>query len=804
MSSARRFWMVLGIIGLVAGVFFLVGMPAYTQNPTGEQYSGAISLPTNRDAQQRMYAAQDYIAEREWARAVKELHRLLCTPEDGFVQVSRDTPGQKQVTLWVSIRSEANRLIGTMPSEGLKVYEDLYGREAATQLTRAQEFRDPQQLADVAMRFLHTKAGVKAAELLGTRSLERDEPMLAALYFERLINGPRGAELEPQILLKAALAFYRSGDKTAGDEAWKLVVARAKRDGGVSLGSGAVANIETVKEELDRATREEPRSSKDWTYYRGSPSRTGQGVGGPVTALDPAWTLSTTLPPESGSGDARAWAEDMINNATRQVEGKSTLPMPAFHPIAVPGQVIYRTYNGVYGAYLKPVEIEITVGGEKVREAKKAGDHAWWSHTDGGVLSLVRDPNKKGILDAWRQQYNQWGAAASVFENSLTGAISTDGSRVFAIDDLIIHPHPQAIAQSRMGWNGNQNFGALQKQVERNTLKAYSIELGGSLRWELGGDHDPHVEVPGVKPGTKDSVFLGPPLPMGDKLYVLNEKDGALRLICLQCKDGNEKNPPAPDILWVQPLANAKDKVNLDFHRRIHGAQLAYGDGILVCPTNAGTVLGVDLLTHSLVWAHQYRVPEEIDPKAKPVRPVFNPQPQNLNYLVKEWKATAPAVVDGKVVFAAPDSRTIHCLNMRDGRQVWSQKHADDDLYFAGVFNGKVLIVGKNYVRALDLKNNGNEVWKQTASGTASGQGVACDNIYYLPVRATADTKEPGVVAVNIADGKVVASTKAVKKDGRVELPGNLIFYEGNLISQSATGISCYPLLKDGDAPKSN
>ena len=39
----------------------------------------------------------------------------------------------------------------------------------------------------------------------------------------------------------------------------------------------------------------------------------------------------------------------------------------------------------------------------------------------------------------------------------------------------------------------------------------------------------------------------------------------------------------------------------------MQAAHLAYADGILVCPTNAGVVLGVDLLSHSLVWAHSYR-----------------------------------------------------------------------------------------------------------------------------------------------------------------------------------------------------
>jgi outer membrane protein assembly factor BamB len=802
MRSTRRFCVVIGVVGMIAAAAFMLAPVdvAVSAQPGFDPFTSPITLPTNRDAQQRMNAAQDYIAEQEWAKAVKEIQRLLNNPEDGFVQVSTDGP--KPTTLWVSIRSEANRLLGTMPRDGLKVYEDMFGREAATNLERAQKQNDPQMLADVAQRFLHTKSGLKAAELLGTRCLERDEAMMAAPYFERLVNGPRGADLETPVILKAALAFYRAGDKAGGDEEWKKLQARAKQDGGIQVGA-QVVSIERIREELDKASREEPRLSRDVNYYRFTPSRTGQGTGGPISG-DHVWAVSTVLAPESGSGDARSWAEDMINNGSRQVEQKGTPPLPAFQPIAVPGQVIYRTYNGVYAAYLKEVDIEITVGGEKIREKKKPGDHAWWSHTDGGILSLVRDPNKKGVIDSWRAQYNQWGTSNSVFENSITGTISTDGSRVFAIDDLVIQPHPQALMQFRMGWGGQMNFGALQKQVaDRNTLKAFSIELGGSLRWELGGEHDPHEEKLPGKPGTRDSFFLGPPLPLADKLYVLNEKDGALRIICLQPKDGAEKNPPAPDIVWVQTLANAKDKVNLDFNRRMHAAHLAYGDGILVCPTNAGTVLGVDLLTHSLVWAHQYREPEVVDPKKPAVRPQigFNPNQQQMQYLVNEWKATAPAVVDGKVVFAAPDSQTIHCLSLRDGREVWRKKREADDLYFAGVFGGKVLIVGKNQVRALKL-TTGEDVWKLGNTGTPSGQGVASDNVYYLPIRASADPgKEPGVLAINLAKGELIGLTKSAKKDGRVEIPGNLIFYDGYLLSQGLNSLVCYPVLPKEDNP---
>src|SRR5262249_25409565 len=157
---------------------------------------------------------------------------------------------------------------------------------------------------------------------------------------------------------------------------------------------------------------------------------------------------------------------------------------------------------------------------------------------------------------------------------------------------------------------------------------------------------------------------------------------------------------------------------------------------------------------------------EKDDKKPNP-RLAFNPNQPAQQYLIDQWKATAPAIIEGKVVFAAPDSQTIHCVNLKDGRPVWKKPRAADDLYFAGVFNSKVLIVGKTYVRAINL-NNGDEAWKLANTGTPGGQGVASDNIYYLPVRASAEAgKEPGVVAINLAKGEAIGLTKVAKKDGR-------------------------------------
>jgi len=792
MTRTRRFSLVIGVLAFSSFLSFLhlvlaegkmlLKQPLIAQ-PVGPDssltYSSAITFPKDRRAQQIMNKGAELIAEKQWANATKELQFLLDRPEDGFVQVTRDDPSGKPVAVWVSIRAEANRLIGTMNADGLEVYDRLNRGKAVPMLDEAIKSNDLAGIAEVALRYQFTKAGARATELLGTRCLERDEPMTAALYFERLVSRPHAGSLPTELLIKAALASYRSGDKAGGDHLWGLIKDRGARDGGLKLDGQQVA-VERVRDELDKVPVAVAQLPSDWRLYRGAPNRTAQGAGG-TPFLEPTWEL-TTLPRtdldplnKTHLEAGRLWVNDLLKEGISFAEQRQQAIIPAFHPVAVGNKLLYRTYDGVSVVDLKNPE--------------KPG---WWNYCDGGAMLTAGDPGKRAALDQWGPSYKQFGPKSILFENSVLGTLSTDGMRVFAVDDLLLPPHPQFMRTFMFG--GQPSFAALNDQISRNTLKCFNIE-SGKFMWSLG---DPRFD----KSDLADSFFLGPPLPLAGRLYVLNEKETALRLVCLEPRDAvSDKTLVPPTIVWTQTLATTKDKIQFDFNRRIHAAHLAYADGILICPTNAGAVLGVDLLTHSLSWAHSYR--EGAENKGEPKGPAVAPGFRNMDMaalpmssLTNEWKVSAPAVQDGKVVFTAPDGTAIHCLNLRDGRLVWRTARGTDDIYLAGVFHGKAVIVSKNSVRALNMAD-GKEVWRLDNTGIPSGQGTASDNIYFLPIRASVETKEPEVCSIDIDKGVIVAHTKSRRKDGgKLDVPGNLFFYEGQVLSQSVDRVASYPQLK--------
>lgn len=81
---------------------------------------------------------------------------------------------------------------------------------------------------------------------------------------------------------------------------------------------------------------------------------------------------------------------------------------------------------------------------------------------------------------------------------------------------------------------------------------------GAKTAWEIGGLSSAETKntnaagSSNMKYDLLDSYFLGPPLPLFGKLYVLNEKSNLeLRLVCI------DPSGPEPKICWIQPSSSA-------------------------------------------------------------------------------------------------------------------------------------------------------------------------------------------------------------------------------------------------------
>ena len=70
------------------------------------------------------------------------------------------------------------------------------------------------------------------------------------------------------------------------------------------------------------------------------------------------------------------------------------------------------------------------------------------------------------------------------------------------------------------------------------------------------------------------------------------------------------------------------------------------------------------------------------------------------------------------------------------------------------------------------------------------------------PKRAAAATHQPEVCAINLDGGRIIGHARPPRQaDGRTEVPGNLLYAGGVVISQTITAITAYPRLDVALAP---
>ncbi|MFM8272687.1 MAG: PQQ-binding-like beta-propeller repeat protein, partial [Gemmata sp.] len=762
----------------------------------------------------------------------EQLQQVLDSKTDSFFDVKVKVGDTVRVNR-ISVKTEANRIIAGFPKIGLEFYQQVYSGTASALLDDAIKANyDLPTLAEVSQRYFHTKAGAEATILLGTIYLERGNYLEAAHAFDRLQTRKDIDELlTPLTLFKSALAFRRSGDPRHADLA-KLVeekLLKAAKDG-VTIGRRKYST-DMLRAELARPV-ELLRANVlvgEWSQRGGSPSRNAVVDGGPPF-LDKAFSFPMFY---RGDDEGNQWIKGELEKLfARDGKNKGVL-LPGTFPVTTPDMIIFRSYDGVYGVATK----DSIAGGRVVR----AGDIVWRSSTDAGLYQLVKADDTNDVdmsrdAKSWWNTYNskQVNVSSILYENPLIGSLSHDGQNVYFVDDIAITP-PPVFNDPNFGINQGPQFrhsGDLADKVRAGRLAAVDLK-SGLLKWELGRvkpvtpDGDGRAAPPPPLPARLneeeadrtsdvfrlclDAVFLGPPLTLNGKLYVLIEQAGVMRLLCLDPKNlvkaAGPDPTPKPALVWSQKLGKPNSILPTDSVRRYQGATLAAGDGIIVCPTNSGVVVAVDGMSRSLLWAHGYR---QVATQGR----TFDPNtgmpiiPQQLPN--DRWRSAGPIISGGRVILTAYDSRKIECLDLRTGKILWWVPQDPNDLYVGGVVNDRVIVVGKNQIKAYHLTGEDKETakpkvaWQSENIPTPTGHGAVGRTSYYVPVRqetAGKDTVPAAEIwAISIEDGKIVSKTGARKRNDTAELAkygiGNLVFQDGMVYTQSPWEVAAYPQLE--------
>ncbi|MEM1225228.1 MAG: PQQ-binding-like beta-propeller repeat protein [Planctomycetota bacterium] len=654
---------------------------------------------------------------------------FILDPESELLENSRklaemDRRQQRDIEAWkaqspspISLMTLIREIIGRLPKAGLDVYELQYGPLARKALREASRKRDWNAVASVRRQFFHTLAGYEASMLLAHRDWHQGNALAASVTLDDVVIVPRAVDhCGDGLVVLHAMARRTAGRELSKPMNWPAAVTEALPD---------PPDMAAWRRWIDARVSTEPLVSDpismDYPMLGGVPSRNGQDDG-QLPLSHPRWMLET-------SGSPRQ--ERLIQQKTAELKSAGYLSPPSWTPLRVGDQLLMRTTQRLLGV--------------DYRSGKRVWQYPWFSPPDPKFSGDDEDadPIQRDPADLLAQR---------VWNDSPFGQLSSDGQRVFMLDDLGI------IEIQRFGPFGPR--GIQDDSLNRNTLVALDLATEGKLLWRLGSQET--VPTPFA-----NAFFLGPPLPANGRLYAMVELAGSIVLVCLHPEDGTED--------WRQVLVSAQaGRISLDPIRRVAGAMPTLHQGILICPTGGGATVAVNLADRTLRWINEYQRNQQFN------RSVIQTNMElSMTELSRRWNSSA-AIASGRDVVLTPvESDRCIVADVLTGKNRFNPTVRLEDLYVAGIRNGQYIVVGPNTISGRRLVD-GRILWSTESDLVEPGEGVAGRGVfgresYFVPT--TADE----LVEVSLTDGSVIS-----RRQVRFPL-GNLVAVNGELISQGST-----------------
>jgi hypothetical protein len=459
-----------------------------------------------------------------------------------------------------------------------------------------------------------------------------------------------------------------------------------------------------------------------------------------------------------GEKAAMEWLSGVYGMVTKARRSTGHPLIPPGRPQIVGTLVVYANDEGV---------ASIAINDDKGLELSR-GEYAWAGVQFDSLVWRGRPVESQMSLAKLFGSHPVDRAAELMYSRTLSTSFVVQNQFMFAVDELGIVP-----AGENFRKNGTPElFGSLNDAMKQNGICAWDVATG---KIEAKFKDEQHFVHPIAK-----TLYLGPPILADEQFCAIHQPDRTLHLTSVRWKRPlgylNQRTASAAKALvnWDTELVTSPKLVFEDPHRRIHAIHLTRAGDLILCPTHLGRVVAVEAKTGKVRWTHEYA---PLDAKRFPT---FAP----------EWVVVPPAVVGDRYVYAPADFPELLCLNVADGKKVWSVKKGDG-LYPAVVGEGEqVLVVGEKAIRSLSLKD-GSEQWKADLPGLPCGRGAVLGDAYLVPVSEPKTWK--GLIAVVDLKAGKVAEVLRPEKDEPI---GNLVVHGDFLISQTLTEIAVFPIRK--------
>lgn len=764
MGSSVRFFAVMTMASLVFVSVPGLGVSVANaqRRPKTLQINMAVVLmAAPREVLVLLEQAEAAIRSEQWSEATFTLGVLLGLEEvrkddlsgiDFFLEkdeLSEPIPTQDETNAPNSHRrtvfQRVYELIESLPAEATKIVDLRYGLQASQLLEKAIIESDWNKMAEVVGKYGFTTAGQDATVILGQHWLRKGDARRAARLFSRACRQKSANErLGPELGILAASTFYSVGRQS---EALSLIESTRTQFNKLDLnwkGSRITWDSRSLlsKEILDSLELSSQKSVnrivKQPHYQSGSASRNADtNAGIPLPIL--RWHTELHESKQH---------KDNLELTLKQklAEARSSF-IPSRYPICVGQWVIVSTYDQ------RIVAIDTLTG--------RLG---WECFYSGMPLGFSMDKYLNRDSHSFNLPAPDY-LAKRVWGESLLGAISSDGERIYSISEL-----PAVDVAESFALGPNASVGKPQGFRSFNVMQCWSVREEGKIKWEIGGQKSQ------TEPKLAGMLFLGSPLPHENELLVMGELNSDLYLLGLAPETGK--------LLWRQPLTTNYGTIALDPMRRSAGAMPAADGSIIVCPTLSGYLIAYDKATRSMLWAFKYQVKADLSNPNQVGVLGGRMELADFSPLTPRSADTSVVISDGVVLFAPSDGSDAYAIRIEDGTLLWklSDSKVDNVRYVAGEWNGIALFVCQSSMLAIDLKS-GVMKWPRLDlpdSQQVIGRGVRKEGTYLLP------TSGQNILRIDLASGVIAESV-------RVEQPlGNLISVGDRLICATPFELDCY------------
>lgn len=701
-------------------------------------------VPLDPDTQADWSRAQKQAANGNWGPVLQSIKRLNERSEDSLTVLEDGS-----VT---SLRRAALRLLSKAPRDVRETFERTHRADGERLLKEALTEQSLDKLSEVATLFFWMEPGYVAADALATRLMDRGDTGIALTWFKQLWEAQASLVLRSNWQRKALIAA-----RIVGDSAFERLLAK-------ELGADAHAELLSKFQPRQRQFVE-PIS--DWPMFLGSPQRNALARGGEPVDLQ-RWRTSTT---------SNTPLQNSIDNLFEHLTEHGLPAIPTAMPLLVDGKVVFRSFSG-----LEVLDAESGRLLWSLEDALSADAMLM----DGSVAMAFGGPNGAALLQGNVRNSTGGPLGQYLFQNSNHSLLSSDGRRLFVVDDNPLI----ALYQTSGRISARAAKSAAANRLSANVLRAYDLETGRML-WQIGG---PEV-TEDLTTQLAGQFFLGAPVIDGDDLFVVGQRDTEIRLHVLEPATGHVK--------WSQLLSYAELPIERDSQRRVWAIQPAVQGSLVLCPTTVGWLVAVDRSRHSVLWAQRYfdRQKAQAEDSNQPGRLFGFGGGQPIRTLSedigKRWAASAPIIARNCVLMtpieadesdptdndsddesakpkAAFANDALQCFDLYSGKRVW-RRNRDELDYVAGAWNDLFILVGRDQVQAVAL--DGTLKWKAefpVRTLLASGRGILADGFLYQP------TLHRQVLKVDLATGKLAATIDLSERERPL---GNLLLYRGLLIS---------------------